>query len=113
MEFFFVSYGDSLVMVASQAARNAALAGVQTDVLETLVINSYIMLERIGRARELGEVTQGRHGLSRLNIQPKSAFYFRKRLLADGLIVKQVIFCFLEKNVLNFSSFSLAYFNED
>lgn len=77
-------------MVASQAARNAALAGARTGVLETLVLNSYIMLERIGRSREHGEVTQGKHGLSRLNIVPKSAFYFRKKLLADGLIVKQV-----------------------
>ena len=49
------------------------------------------MLERIGRSRELGEVTQGKHGLSRLNIQPKSAFYFRKKLLADGLLMKQVM----------------------
>ncbi len=83
-------YGEQLVLVACQASRNVALAGVQTGVLETLAINSYIMLERIGRSREHGDVTQGRHGLSRLNIQPKSAFYFRKRLLADGLIVKQV-----------------------
>ncbi|KAK4017313.1 hypothetical protein OUZ56_032260 [Daphnia magna] len=49
------------------------------------------MLERIGRSRGHGDVTQGRYGLSRLNIPPKSAFYFRKRLLADGLIVKQPI----------------------
>jgi hypothetical protein len=85
-------HGEQLVLVACQASRNVALAGVQTGVLETLAINSYIMLERIGRSREHGDVTQGRHGLSRLNIQPKSAFYFRKRLLADGLIVKQVTF---------------------
>ncbi|XP_045025411.1 general transcription factor 3C polypeptide 1 isoform X2 [Daphnia magna] len=84
-------YGEQLVLVACQAARNVALAGVQTGVLETLAINSYIMLERIGRSREHGDVTQGRYGLSRLNIPPKSAFYFRKRLLADGLIVKQPI----------------------
>lgn len=53
------------------------------------MINSYLVLERIGRSREHGEVTQGKHGLSRLNMPCKSAFYFRKRLLADGLIVKQ------------------------
>ncbi|EFX77102.1 hypothetical protein DAPPUDRAFT_321692 [Daphnia pulex] len=84
-------HGEQLVLVACQASRNVVLAGVQTGVLETLAINSYVMLERIGRSREHGDVTQGRHGLSRLNIQPKSAFYFRKRLLADGLIVKQPI----------------------
>jgi hypothetical protein len=94
-------YGEQLVLVACQASRNVALAGVQTGVLETLSINSYIMLERIGRSREHGDVTQGRYGLSRLNIQPKSAFYFRKTLLADGLIVKQVI------------SYSMIFINSD
>lgn len=80
-------------MVACQAARNAALGGTAHGVdLESLAINSYIVLERIGRSREHGEATQGKFGLSRLNIPPKSAFYFRKRLLADGLILKQVHF---------------------
>lgn len=43
------------------------------------------------RSRDLGEVTQGKHGLSRLNIAPKSAFYYRKRLLEDRFLVKQPI----------------------
>lgn len=89
-----IRHGDCLVLVASQDVRNVALAGVHTNVLETLAINSFIMLERIGRAREHGEVTQGKHGLSRLNIPPKSSFYFRKGLLAHGLIAKQV--CLLD-----------------
>lgn len=78
------------MLVASQTAREYSLAGVRAEDLETLVINSYVMLERIGRSREHGESTQGKHGLSRLNIPPKSAFYFRKRLLANGILVKQV-----------------------
>ena len=65
------------------------MAGIHAESLGSLVINSYMVLERIGRSREHGEVTQGKQGLSRLNIPCKSAFYFRKRLLADGLIVKQ------------------------
>ena len=78
-------------MVACQAARHVALGSTTHSVdLDSLVINSYIVLERIGRSREQGEATQGKFGLSRLNIPPKSAFYFRKRLLADGLIIKQV-----------------------
>lgn len=36
-------------------------------------------------------MTQGKHGLSRLNIAPKSAFYYRKRLLEDRFLVKQPI----------------------
>ena len=78
------------MVVASQEARHFALGGGRCDNLENLVLTSYIVLERIGRARDLGEVTQGKHGLSRLNIPPKSAFYFRKRLLADHFIMKQV-----------------------
>ena len=67
------------------------MAGIHAESLENLVINSYILLERIGRSREHGEVTPGKHGLSRLQISPKSSFYFRKKLLTDGLIVKQPI----------------------
>lgn len=84
------SFGDRLVVVAVQEARNHFLGGGRCDTLKDLALTSYIVLERIGRARELGEVTQGKHGLSRLNIPPKSAFYFRKCLLADRFIVKQV-----------------------
>lgn len=93
--YFLLSHGQRLVIVACQEARNVALAGVaKAALLESLAINSYIVLERIGRSREHGEATQGKFGLSRLKIPPKSAFYFRKSLLADGLIVKQV---FLQK----------------
>lgn len=90
------------MIVACQAARSLALGGAaKSAILDTLVLNSYIMLERIGRSREHGETTQGKFGLSRLNIVPKSAFYFRKRLLANGLIVKQV----------NYISFHLLLIN--
>lgn len=90
IQTIIIRYGDSLIIVANQEARNFALAGDLCDNLENLVLNSYIVLERIGRSRELGEVTQGKIGLSRLNIPPKSAFYFRKCLLNEKLIMKQV-----------------------
>jgi hypothetical protein len=73
------------------------LAGIHAESLANLVINSYILLERIGRSREHGEVTSGKHGLARLQIPPKSSFHFRKKLLADGLVVKQPI-CIKVKN---------------
>ena len=88
--FFCHRFGDRLVIVAIQLARSYSLAGERCDLLESFSLTSYIVLERIGRARDLGEVTQGKHGLSRLNIPPKSAFYFRKCLLADRFIIKQV-----------------------
>ena len=88
---FIYRYGEQLVLVAIQDARSVALGGDRSDIVDGLVITSYIVLERIGRSRDLGEVTQGKHGLSRLNIPPKSAFYYRKRLLEDRFIIKQPI----------------------
>ena len=50
----------------------------------------WAILERIGRARHLGEVTQGKLSLQFMNENPKTLFYHRKALLAKSLIVKQV-----------------------
>ena len=88
---FLFRYGERLVVVATQDARNYALVADRTYIIDNLGLTSYVILERIGRSRDHGEVTQGKFGLSRLNIPPKSAFYFRKRLLEDKIITKQVI----------------------
>lgn len=88
---FLFRYGERLVVVATQDARNYALVADRTYIIDNLGLTSYVILERIGRSRDHGEVNQGKFGLSRLNIPPKSAFYFRKRLLEDKIITKQVI----------------------
>jgi len=43
-------YGERLVLVAVQEARSAALGGDRGDVVDSLVITSYIVLERVGRS---------------------------------------------------------------
>ncbi|CAK9821586.1 General transcription factor 3C polypeptide 1 [Anthophora retusa] len=83
-------YGQRLVIVASQAARNHALMG--NEVSPTLVLNviQYCFLERVGRSRYHGEVTQGKLSLNALKEDPKSLFYHRKFMLSHKLITKQL-----------------------
>ncbi|XP_054016236.1 general transcription factor 3C polypeptide 1 isoform X1 [Hylaeus anthracinus] len=83
-------YGQKLVIVASQSARNHALT--RNEVLPTLELNAiqYCFLERVGRSRYHGEVTQGKLSLNALKEDPKSLFYHRKLLLRHRLITKQV-----------------------
>ena len=55
----------------------------------------WCLLERIGRARHLGDVTQGKTSLTCLAhkmIPPKTQYYFRKKLVARGLITKQELY---------------------
>lgn len=83
-------YGRSLVIVASQLLRTRALIGVDVSPTLELTIMHYCFLERIGRARYHGEVTQGKLSLAALNEDPKTLFYHRKFLLQHKLITKQV-----------------------
>ena len=56
-------YGQQLVLVASQLLRNKALCITACiDKFYDLTINQYIILERIGRSRRMGEITQGKVG---------------------------------------------------
>lgn len=73
--------------------RNIALAGVNSSTsLESLSTESYIMLERIGRSREHGEVTIGKHALNyQLGLTPQSALSFCLDLLNSGLITQQAM----------------------
>ena len=57
--------GGGLVMVGSQDARTRALIGEDWDPLQVEAITGtqWCILERVGRARYHGEVTQGRLSL--------------------------------------------------
>ncbi|XP_011696801.1 PREDICTED: general transcription factor 3C polypeptide 1 isoform X2 [Wasmannia auropunctata] len=83
-------YGLSLVIVASQRVRTQALMGVNVNPTLELTIMRYCFLERVGRARYHGEVTQGKLSLAALKEDPKTLFYHRKFLLQHKLITKQV-----------------------
>ncbi|XP_035208815.1 general transcription factor 3C polypeptide 1-like [Stegodyphus dumicola] len=82
---------DSLVLVASAKARLLSLIGTETNPLVDLSLEEYCFLERIGRSRYLGEVTQGVGGLLALNARfCKQLHYHRKKLTMKGLVTKQL-----------------------
>lgn len=81
-------YGSKLVIVADQVLRNKALGLQNAKSLDKLSNIHYCMLERIGRARYLGEVTAGKNSLQQMS-DSKNLFYLRKILLVNGLITKQ------------------------
>ncbi|XP_011252958.2 general transcription factor 3C polypeptide 1 [Camponotus floridanus] len=83
-------YGLSLVIVASQLIRTRALISVDVSPTLELTIMHYCFLERVGRARYHGEVTQGKLSLAALKEDPKTLFYHRKFLLHHKLITKQI-----------------------
>ncbi|XP_069672695.1 general transcription factor 3C polypeptide 1 [Periplaneta americana] len=79
-----------LVLVATQQARNTALMGHNVNPSMELTAMQYCVLERIGRSRYLGEVTQGKVSLQLVGEDPKALFYHRKFLIRHKLIAKQV-----------------------
>ncbi|KAG5343225.1 TF3C1 factor, partial [Acromyrmex heyeri] len=83
-------YGRSLVIVASQRVRSRALMSVEVSPTLKLSIMHYCFLERVGRSRYHGEVTQGKLSLAALKEDPKTLFYHRKFLLQHKLITKQI-----------------------
>ncbi|XP_054713657.1 general transcription factor 3C polypeptide 1-like [Uloborus diversus] len=92
-------WGDSLVLVASPKARLLALIGTETNPLIDLSAEEYCLLERIGRSRFLGEVTQGEGGLLSLKANfCKQLHYNRKKLTLKGLITKQLHYMKNRKN---------------
>lgn len=86
---------ENLVLVASQNQRTLALLGTEINPHLKLNIIQYCMLERIGRSRYHGEVTQGKTGLMIFGESSKTLYYYRKLLLEKNLITKQVHY---EKN---------------
>ena len=82
-----------MVVVASQLLRGRALLGGQECgplTLQSITPMQWCILERIGRSRELGEVTQGKRSLQFTKENPKTLFYHRKDLIKKGLLRKQI-----------------------
>ncbi|XP_076321577.1 general transcription factor 3C polypeptide 1 [Tachypleus tridentatus] len=82
-------WGEKLVLVADQSVREIALIGTEVGPCLELSSEQYCMLERIGRSRYQGEVTQGKQSLQVINSSPKTLYYYRKPLLRKGIITKQ------------------------
>ena len=85
----------NLIVVAGQRLRNKAILGKYYDPLlfEELSKLQWCLLERIGRARYLGEATQGKGSLSNITkIPPKTLHYHLKDPERMGLICKQPIY---------------------
>jgi len=84
--------GNRLVLVGSQKARYKSVLGTQYCPLQAMNITAmqWALLERIGRARYQGEITQGNLSLQFTNENPKTLFYHRKSLVAKGMLTKQV-----------------------
>ena len=81
------------MIVASQRLRTHALTGSNKHiVLYDFSPIQYAMLERLGRARYLGEITHGIRSIQTVfRESPTSMFYHNKKLLSRKLITKQVI----------------------
>ena len=50
---------------------------LDTCQVEAITATQWAILERVGRARYHGEVTQGRLSLQAMNVDPKTLFYHR------------------------------------
>lgn len=82
-------FGQSLVIVASQYLRGKApIEGSRSPTCE-LPILQYCLLERVKRARYVGEMTVIKNNIKD---DPKSLFYLRKTLINQNLLEKQA-FC--------------------
>lgn len=79
-----------MVIVASQEVRSKALIPEEKLFSLKLPVRSYLVLEKIGRARFLGEASHGTHSLRSIFPDPKALSYIRNRLTLDGLIKNQV-----------------------
>lgn len=78
------------MIVASQMARRRALMNMDVNPNLELTVMQYIVLERVGRSRYHGEITQGQDSLQAVGEDAKSLFYLRKLLHKQRLITKQV-----------------------
>ncbi|XP_012253071.2 general transcription factor 3C polypeptide 1 isoform X2 [Athalia rosae] len=83
-------FGEKLVLVCTQALREEALMGDGVCPTLELTVMQHCFLERVGRSRYHGEVTQGKISLALLKEDPKSLFYHRKFLIDHKLITKQI-----------------------
>ncbi|XP_014245478.1 general transcription factor 3C polypeptide 1 isoform X2 [Cimex lectularius] len=92
------NWGEKLVIVADQCTRKQVLSIPELNPLVELTDLQYCVLERIGRSRYSGEITQGKYGLQVITEDPKMLFYYRKFLYKHKLITKQVFHLKLGKH---------------
>lgn len=81
---FIFSYGNRLVLVASQKLRKHALFGSFIDPNYELIPLQYCILERIGRSRR-----QGENNLQLFCKDAQQMFYIKKMLIRNGLVRRQ------------------------
>lgn len=89
---FSFRYGTKLVIVANQSLRRTILMEDADPLLELQNVE-YCILERIGRSRKLGVLTQGVMSLSnQFKMDAKSVFHYKKHMIRCGLIEKQFFY---------------------
>ncbi|KAL3287445.1 hypothetical protein HHI36_001916, partial [Cryptolaemus montrouzieri] len=88
VEYFF-SYGSRLIIVASQQMREDAIISEISNPNLELVENEYGLLERVGRSRKFGELTQGKVSILNMIKDSRSIFHIRKSLEKKKLLKKQ------------------------
>lgn len=84
-------WGRCLVIVANQEVRTKALIPEDKQYTLNISLRYYLVLERIGRSRYLGEASFGTHSLRAIFPDSKALSYIRNRLTDDGLIKNQAL----------------------
>ncbi|KAG5885477.1 hypothetical protein JTB14_005068 [Gonioctena quinquepunctata] len=86
-------FGQKLIILASQNLRTVALLSELTDPLIEMQNMEYCILERIGRSRKHGLLTQGNMSISSaFKMDPKSVFHYKKQLYNNHLISKHFFY---------------------
>lgn len=92
MAIIFFRWGRCLVIVATQEVRTKTLIPEDKQCTLNISLRYYLILERIGRSRYLGEASFGKHSLRTIFPDSKALSYVRNRLTDDGLIKNQVCY---------------------
>lgn len=87
---FSFRFDRCLVIVANQEVRTKVLIPADKQCTLKISVRYYLVLERIGRSRYLGEASFGTHSLRTIFHDSKALSYIRSRLTEDGLIKNQV-----------------------
>lgn len=82
-------YDQKLVFVADQSLREKALINDETDPNIELLDVEYCILERIGRSRDQGEVTQGKMPL----VSDGKKVYHNRKILVNHSLITHQNFC--------------------
>jgi len=92
MASIFFRWGRCLVIVANQEVRTKVLIPEDKQCTLNISVRYYLVLERIGRSRYLGEASFGTNSLRTISPDSKALSYIRNRLTDDGLIKNQVTY---------------------